>query len=342
MTVWVVRAGRHGEREDKALNEGLCFIGWGHMPDLSAFKNKEEIRRKLAEVYPDAKPGRILNHAGQLFNFLKGIKVGDIIALPLKNRPSIAFGEIIEDSYIYNPNNPQDARHCRAVKWIGEPILRSHLEQDLIYSFGASQTVFTIHRNDAEKRIRKMLVKPYVERSKAQESADEFTEPKLDIISAAAQTISDAVGQKFKGKAMENLVAAILRAKGYETDVCPEGPDGGVDILAGRGPMGFESPRLCVQVKSGDSPISREILDQLQGNIHKFKADYGVLVSWGGFKSTVTAEARRNFFQIKLWNDQKLVQEIQDHYDDLPAEIQSILPLQRTWVLIEEDDVDAT
>lgn len=342
MTVWVVRAGRNGEREEKALSENLCFIGWGHMPDLASFKNKDEIRQKLDEVYPDAKSGRILNHAGQLFNFLKGIKKGDIIALPLKNRPAIAFGEIIEDKYIYSPDNPQDARHSRAVKWIGEPILRSRLDQDLIYSFGASQTVFTIHRNDAEKRIRKMLSKPYGENTSLPESLDDSAEPKLNIISTAAQRISDVIGQRFKGKAMENLVAAILQAKGYETDICPDGPDGGVDILAGRGAMGFESPRLCVQVKSGDSTVGREILDQLQGNIHKFKADYGLLVSWGGFKPTVTAEARRNFFQIKLWNDQKLVQEIQDHYDDLPPEIQSVLPLQRTWVLIEDDDVEAT
>ena len=34
----------------------------------------------------------------------------------------------------------------------------------------------------------------------------------------------------------------------------PEGPDGGVDICVGKGPMGFDSPKLRVQVKSSDDP----------------------------------------------------------------------------------------
>ncbi|MCD4843612.1 MAG: restriction endonuclease [Methanosarcinales archaeon] len=39
--------------------------------------------------------------------------------------------------------------------------------------------------------------------------------------------------------------------QGYYTYRSPEDPDGGVDILAGRVPMGFGEARLCVQVKSG-------------------------------------------------------------------------------------------
>ncbi len=70
--------------------------------------------------------------------------------------------------------------------------------------------------------------------------------------------------------------------------------------------------------------------------MQKFNAQHGLLVSWGGFKSTVEREARRLFFDIRLWNDQKLVEELQNVYDDLPKEIQAELPLKRSWVLVEE------
>lgn len=337
MTIWAVRAGRHGEQEEKALKEGLCFIGWGDLPDLSQFQNKEEIRKKLHETYPADKPGRVLNHAGQIHTFVKVIKKGDIIALPLKNRPAIAFGKVEENKYIYKPENSEDARHCRTIKWIGEPILRSRMDQDLKYSFGAAQTVFSVHRNNAEQRILKMLSQPALQDKIVASEEDDVAEPAPYLMETAAQQISDYIGRKFKGRKMEQLVEAILKAKGYETNLCPEGADGGVDILAGRGVMGFDQPRLCVQVKSGDNPLGREILDQLQGVMQKFKADHGLLVSWGGFKPTVIDEARRNFFQIRLWNDQKLVQEVQDVYEHLPADIQADLPLQRTWVLVEEE-----
>jgi restriction system protein len=142
MTVWVVRAGRYGEREETALEQGLCFIGWGEMPDLTGMKSRNAVEQKLSELYPDRKEGTLKNHAIQIWSFLSNINKGDIIALPLKNRPAIAFGKAL-DEYIYMPNNPEDMRHAKKVKWIGEPILRSRLDQDLKYSFGASQTVFS-------------------------------------------------------------------------------------------------------------------------------------------------------------------------------------------------------
>jgi len=164
MTIWVVRAGRYGEREDQALEEGNVFIGWGDVPDLSQYKNKEALKQALEEVYPDSKPGRIMNHAGQIWTFSDVIQKGDIIALPLKNRPAIAFGEVTGE-YEYKPDNPEDAKHCRPVKWLGEPILRSRFDQDLKYSFGGAMTVFSVHRNDAEKRVRKMISQLYPVRS---------------------------------------------------------------------------------------------------------------------------------------------------------------------------------
>ena len=33
MSVWPVRAGRFGENEAKALDEGIATIGWGGLPD---------------------------------------------------------------------------------------------------------------------------------------------------------------------------------------------------------------------------------------------------------------------------------------------------------------------
>ena len=41
------------------------------------------------------------------------------------------------------------------------------------------------------------------------------------------------------GHGLATLVNAILEAQGDTTHQSPEGPDKGVDIVAGRGPMGF-------------------------------------------------------------------------------------------------------
>ena len=76
------------------------------------------------------------------------------------------------------------------------------------------------------------------------------------------------------------------------TYLSPEGADDGVDILASSGTLGFGSPRICVQVKSTDAPVERIVLDQLAGVMKKFNAEYGLLVSWSGFKSSVSGRCR--------------------------------------------------
>lgn len=48
--------------------------------------------------------------------------------------------------------------------------------------------------------------------------------------STAARQISDCIGRKFKGRKLETLVEAILKVKGYETNLCPEGTDGAASI----------------------------------------------------------------------------------------------------------------
>jgi len=35
MSVWLIRAGKHGEDEDAALESGYAIIGWREMPDIS-------------------------------------------------------------------------------------------------------------------------------------------------------------------------------------------------------------------------------------------------------------------------------------------------------------------
>jgi len=47
MAVWMVRAGRGGEREDVALREGLAVIGWDELPDLSTMTSRRRWKRSF-------------------------------------------------------------------------------------------------------------------------------------------------------------------------------------------------------------------------------------------------------------------------------------------------------
>ncbi|KHG64406.1 restriction endonuclease, partial [Thermus sp. 2.9] len=116
--------------------------------------------------------------------------------------------------------------------------------------------------------------------------------------------------------------------------ISPEGPDGGVDILAGSGELGFDRPRIAVQVKSTDSPVDIKTVRELQGAMKNYQADHGLFVSWGGFKQSVDKEKARLFFEIRLWDSDDLLREILRFYEKLPEDLQAELPLKRIWVLV--------
>jgi len=126
-----------------------------------------------------------------------------------------------------------------------------------------------------------------------------------------------------------------LSGDGYTVFTSPPGADGGVDIIAGRGPMGFDPPRLCVQVKSSEGPVAVNVLRELKGVMPTFGAQAGLLVSWGGYKDSVRSEARREYFQIRLWDAGDLVGALLANYDRLDEDLRAELPLKRIWVLVQ-------
>lgn len=341
MAVWLVRAGGNGERENFALENKVAVIGWDKMPDMSALTTREALLSKLDEVYPEVKPKTRLNWRSQIWPFIAGIQKGDLVALPLKHRPAIAFGKVLGD-YKFDPSAPTDAQHQRSVDWFAE-VPRSAISQDLLYSLGAFMTVCRMTRNDAEARLMAIANgarDPALGSTwkgsgtdKVIEEVEPVAEAEVDLEEISRDQIRNLLYAKFKGHGLARLVGAVLQAQGYQVTVSPEGADGGVDVIAGSGPLGFGSPRLIAQVKSDQGPVDVKVVRELQGVMAQFKAEHGLVVAWGGFKGTVIREMARQFFEIRLWTGDDLVNQLLEHFSALPADIRAELPLKQIWAI---------
>jgi restriction system protein len=150
--------------------------------------------------------------------------------------------------------------------------------------------------------------------------------------------IGRLISARFKGHDFTRLVEAILNAQGYTTYRSPAGADGGADILAGTGPLGFGSPRLCVEVKSETAPIDRPTVDKLLGAVSKFGADEGLMVSWSGFKPSVFKEMAPSFFKVRLWTQKELLENLFAVYDQLDEDWKAELPLKRIWTVTAQEE----
>lgn len=336
MTLWLVRAGKHGDQEQGAYNNKVVTIGWNELPDLSNIKSEEQLEDLYSKIHPEEKKMAAANRMGQIWNFISNIKKGDLVALPLKSQAAIVIGEIIGD-YEYKEYT-HNIKHTRRVEWL-RTIPRSEFDQDLLFSLGAFMTVCKIQRNNAEERVRKLLKSEgkFVERIKQELTNVEPEIPK-DIEQFARDQIVKYLEAKFSGHKLAALVDGTLRAQGYVTKVSSPGADGGVDILAGSGPLGFDDPKICVQVKSSKSPVEVSVLRQLEGVARNFKAEYGILVAWGGLTKVADQEVGRSFFATRIWDQGTLLEQILKYYEKFDDELKAELPLKRIWAIVEEED----
>ncbi len=342
--VYLTRAGKLGEDEEFVLENNLAVIGFREVPSLADARDYQGIYKIVETSYPGAKPRAIGNFAGQLWAFALAMKEDDIVVLPRKLTSQVAIGRVTGPYAFQKVGNV--GRHTRPVEWVRPDVPRTAFEQDLLHSFGAFMTVCSISRNEAARRVAEVMGGKSdpgpvlaVDKPKRPGNAPPEVQPEevTDLAQLAHDQIVAHVQAHFAGHALASLVDAVLRADGWATKVSPPGADGGVDILGGRGPLGLDDPRLCVQVKSQNSPADVTIYRTLQGTMQTFKAEQGLLVCWGGFNKAALAEARQGHFTVRLWDSRDLVEAIYRTYERLPAEIQAELPLKRAWMLVPED-----
>lgn len=70
MTLRLIRAGSHGEHEQKSLEEGRSHVAWEDLDvDLEALQDRQALIAATAERDPEEKPKALINWAAQVWAF---------------------------------------------------------------------------------------------------------------------------------------------------------------------------------------------------------------------------------------------------------------------------------
>lgn len=343
---WVVRTGRFGERDTWAISNGVTGGGWAEIPDLTNCSTRDDVQAVVAATFPDDPVNRRANYTGQLWALRGRIAPGDVVALPLKTTGEIAIGRV-DRGYEYVASEPDPAkRHLLRVTWLVEDLPRSAIKQDLLYTLGSALTVFAPSRGFALERLKtiartrqdpgQLPFKDSPLTAPQRAASDEVDEPETrpDIAEHARDQILTKVAETFKGHELTALIGAILEGEGFVCEPSLGGADGGVDIVAGRGLLGMDSPKLVAQVKSGGQ-VGDQIVRDLLGTMQHVGAEQGLLVAWEGVSGPAKASLQRERFRIRLWTATDVIDALLRVYSDLPEDIRALLPLRRTWLLAE-------
>ena len=139
--LWGIHAGKIGDADSLFLKKYCLAVSWTKMGNLSALTpDRDAFKARVAEVYPDAKPGAIPNNAGQLFRFVHEMKPGDLVVYPSKRDRQIHLGRV-EGDYRYDPNTEPGYPQVRVVRWL-RAVPRTQFSQGALYEIGSAMSLY--------------------------------------------------------------------------------------------------------------------------------------------------------------------------------------------------------
>ena len=113
---WALSVGRDGEHWEEFYQNGIIAIGWEGTADLRQFKNKEELRARLLELFPSDSDKKNDVHA--CWQFVREIQKGDIIFAKQGQTRLLGYG-VVEGDYEYDETRKY-YKHVRRVKWLAK------------------------------------------------------------------------------------------------------------------------------------------------------------------------------------------------------------------------------
>ncbi len=323
----MVRAGDDNELFDIFYDESLVAIGWEEMGDLSKLPTREEVKNRYKEAYPEHKKRRRYTNSGQLYRFAHEIEQGDIVLTYNKSTREYLIGKIISD---YQPNPNPDLtekshyKHSREVNW-DRKVSRDEFSVSAKNSFGSTLTVFQV--TDHLEEIKKV---PKDGDGNGNGGTGLFLE---EVEAKASELISDIVSgiDPFD---FQDLVAAVLRTMGYQTQVSPPGPDEGIDIIAHPDALGFKKPMIKVQVKRRKQSVGSQEMQSFIGAIGD--EDKGLYVSTGGYTKHAQKAADTSRRRLTLLERDDFIDLLIQNYEDIEPEYKTLVPLKKVYIPKEE------
>ena len=269
----------------------LAADGWKsrifHRSRLGQRSKRSSPRRSAPTL-----PAKVAGYTGQMWALRHRIQPGDLLVLPMKTTRRSRLGRVTGGYQYLSDQEDPNCRHVVAVDWQNR-VPRAVVKQDLLYTLGSAISIFSPSRNNAVARLEHLLV-----HGEDPGALGAGTTPSTPTQHPGTSSTTRSPSRTWprsrptrsplgSGRSSPVMVSPTwwprLPGRGLpEVDEAPPGADGGIDITAGRGLLGLESPKVIVQVKTGQ--IGSEVVAQLNGLVSTHGADYGLLATWTGLE----------------------------------------------------------
>lgn len=327
--MWMVRSDG-GLRYDDFRDRSAAGIGFR---SIAALAKPGVDRKTLAKAYREAEPGikekAAAVSAAQVYRFVNEVAVNDWVITYSPDNRTYLVGAVTGTAELHEDWADQGMGLARPITWQTVELNRDDLSPPAKNSLGSTLTVFQVPeavRTEVLSLLHGTAAPPPVD------DGVEPDDPLRDFPALAFEQIKDRVNA-LDWSQMQDLVAGILRAMGYKTQVSPPGSDLGRDILASPDGFGFERPRIVVEVKHRKGQMGSKDIRGFLGGRHP--EDRGLYVSTGGFTKDARYEADRSTVPLALWTLQELTKALVDNYEKADATTRSLITLRPLYVPVE-------
>lgn len=322
-SMWVVRCDA-GKRYEDFRELSAVGIGWSEVAKMA---QAGADRQALVQAYLSARPGTKQQSAlagiSQLYRFIHEMKIGDLVATYSPSTRKYLVGAVKGDSSYHADRAEMGMDVSRSVEWLPTEVDRDSLSITTRNSVGSIMTVFKVPETASRELQAAATGKQMT--PVAPEVEVDVADPLGNVEALAFERIKDQINQ-LDWEEMQELVAGILRAMSYKTQISPRGSDLGRDILASPDGFGFEQPRIVVEVKHRKGTISSQELRSFLGGRHK--DDRGLYVSTGGFTKDARYEADRSSIPLILWTLEEITRALLDNYEQVDSRTRALVTLR--------------
>ena len=254
-TMWMIR-GDAGRLYDEFRDTQSVGIGFAELAgQLKAGVSRDELVAIYQARIPEAKRGRAISAASQAYRFVNVMAKGDHVVTYSPGNRTYLVGVVTGDADVLDAASESGLTARRAVQWLPHEVDRDDLDEASRNMLGSTLTVFNVAEPTAGRLVdlarngRLAGATPDPSINQLDAPAADVAEDRLAGLDALAlERIKDQVNA-LDWDEMQELVAGVLRAMGYRTQVSPPGADRGRDILASPDGFGFQQPRIVVEVK---------------------------------------------------------------------------------------------
>ena len=330
MRMWMVRCFR-GDMFYDFKDNNYVAIGWESIAKLVAEgMDRQMLISYFREKYPEASYRTAIAAASQAWRFVNEIQLEDWVLSYSPDQRIYLVGEIIGNAKFQENSENSAIQITRQVTWKSTDFSRDLLTEKTKFSLGSSLTIFELPKY-AKEEIISRLKNPEPVNANTAKANEEIEENNIENIeSLTIERIKDSVNC-LTWSDMQELIAGILRAMGYKTQISPYGSDRGKDIVASPDGFGFEHPRIIVEVKHRQGAIGSQDIRSFLGG--RQQDDRGLYVSTGGFSRDARYEAERASIALTLWTLDDVVRTLMEYYDNTDSETKRLVPLKRLYWL---------